>query len=539
LHPFAEISRTGILGPLDVSAVSFNPGGAGKLTIDGVEICRVASDCAGGGANAKVYDLDGNLQFGTEEAAGIPAACIKSNATAGCSGSSSHTFGFGLPRDGAKACLSAPTTNSTICGSEPSDGFPIGQGQVVVFIYGNLANTGFSIGAAGFGVDGNGTNDPNCAANQVVSADGQSQSAPPLPPPTHTPTRTITPTPTVTPTPTQTPTVTPTPDCGNGVVEVGEQCDDGNKANGDCCTSTCQLDPADTPCTPDGLVCTNDVCDNAGTCLHNPLPDRQCPKGYVLLESPSSATVTAEVAYTGQVQGGAACAQTVRLKQASLLTGDAVGTHGITVGRDAKVDGDCVTAGAAVTLKTNAVCTGTTDTSGAHSSVGYCQAAADLADTRYTGLLALTAHQSFGTTTIGADTTLDLTPFSTSPGSVVVIHYDALTVKRERTLTIQGNANTEAVIVRVNGNLRVGRYGKIVTQGIPAGPNGSPAERVLLLVGGSADFRTATKVDGTIFSQGRLTVRRDAVITGALVTNASPLRIRSSAEVYHAPWVLW
>ena len=36
-------------------------------------------------------------------------------------------------------------------------------------------------------------------------------------------------------------TNTPCPDkCGNGVVDPGEQCDDGNRVNGDICSSTCQ-----------------------------------------------------------------------------------------------------------------------------------------------------------------------------------------------------------------------------------------------------------------------------------------------------------
>src|SRR5262249_21161337 len=33
--------------------------------------------------------------------------------------------------------------------------------------------------------------------------------------------------------------------CGNGIVTAGEECDDGNTDDDDCCTSTCQLPPMD------------------------------------------------------------------------------------------------------------------------------------------------------------------------------------------------------------------------------------------------------------------------------------------------------
>src|SRR5262249_27857298 len=47
--------------------------------------------------------------------------------------------------------------------------------------------------------------------------------------------------PTPVPTPVPTPKPTAAPVCGNGVLEAGEACDDGNTANGDCCSSTCTL----------------------------------------------------------------------------------------------------------------------------------------------------------------------------------------------------------------------------------------------------------------------------------------------------------
>ena len=58
--------------------------------------------------------------------------------------------------------------------------------------------------------------------------------------------------------------------CGNGQLDPGEECDDGNDYDGDCCSSTCQLKPSGTTCQSDNDVCTDDVCDGAGTCLHVP-----------------------------------------------------------------------------------------------------------------------------------------------------------------------------------------------------------------------------------------------------------------------------
>lgn len=93
--------------------------------------------------------------------------------------------------------------------------------------------------------------------------------------------------------------------CGNGTIEPSENCDDGNTSDGDCCSSTCQLEsgttvcrpatgdcdvaetctgasascPADgfvaagTSCAADGDACTSDACNGSGACTHAFLPD--------------------------------------------------------------------------------------------------------------------------------------------------------------------------------------------------------------------------------------------------------------------------
>lgn len=60
---------------------------------------------------------------------------------------------------------------------------------------------------------------------------------------------------------------TPGAFCGDDVLDPGEDCDDGNEDNGDCCSSSCTFDPATTPC-DDATVCNGmEECDGAGSCL--------------------------------------------------------------------------------------------------------------------------------------------------------------------------------------------------------------------------------------------------------------------------------
>ena len=67
--------------------------------------------------------------------------------------------------------------------------------------------------------------------------------------------------------------------CGNGTIEAAERCDDGNAANGDCCSDVCRLDTRLTPCQSDGNPCTLDTCDDLGTCMHRPLTFQPCNDG--------------------------------------------------------------------------------------------------------------------------------------------------------------------------------------------------------------------------------------------------------------------
>ncbi|MDG2308441.1 MAG: hypothetical protein P8R42_28005 [Candidatus Binatia bacterium] len=63
--------------------------------------------------------------------------------------------------------------------------------------------------------------------------------------------------------------------CGNGVVEAGEECDDGNTLDGDCCSAACGRESNDSSC-QDGDVCTvGDSC-KAGVCESGPVQPEAC-----------------------------------------------------------------------------------------------------------------------------------------------------------------------------------------------------------------------------------------------------------------------
>jgi uncharacterized delta-60 repeat protein len=62
-------------------------------------------------------------------------------------------------------------------------------------------------------------------------------------------------------------------DCGNRLVDPGEQCDDGNTADGDCCSASCQIEPDGASCT-DGAYCNGAETCRAGSCQGGTMP---CP----------------------------------------------------------------------------------------------------------------------------------------------------------------------------------------------------------------------------------------------------------------------
>jgi cysteine-rich repeat protein len=66
--------------------------------------------------------------------------------------------------------------------------------------------------------------------------------------------------------------------CGDGILDAGEQCDDGNTLPNDCCSPTCQIEPASTICRASTGPCdVQETCNGSAICP----PDAFQPAGSV------------------------------------------------------------------------------------------------------------------------------------------------------------------------------------------------------------------------------------------------------------------
>ena len=83
--------------------------------------------------------------------------------------------------------------------------------------------------------------------------------------------------------------------CGNGVLDLGEQCDDGNLVAGDCCSPICEFEAGGSPCTPNPCI-SGSTCDGAGACVGGAPNTLPCNDG--------NACTTADTCAGGVCVGG-------------------------------------------------------------------------------------------------------------------------------------------------------------------------------------------------------------------------------------------
>jgi hypothetical protein len=201
--PYVSAMRTFVLTPTDaVGLATFDGSGSGHLTLgsgpDALNVCSTFDDCMGHGIFETLVPLSSNE-------GNVPPACIAGTIDSECDNTLQRAaFAFGISSTGQPPnCndTAQVTVDSTLCATEPLDGFTLGTGQAVVFIYGIPPTTAFDVGVAGFSITTDAVNPFGCPANTIVGATASSVGPPPFPIPTFTPT--ITPTATVTVTPTR------------------------------------------------------------------------------------------------------------------------------------------------------------------------------------------------------------------------------------------------------------------------------------------------------------------------------------------------
>jgi len=215
LYDYTLVRRTSIIVPPN-STISFDGSFGGRVTFGTVGnasarlVCGAAFDCVGQiGVQETLHPLDYALDT-------VPPACIANDIDPDCSTDPVTAYAFGVAASGSPPVCTNPdatvTVNSTICAAEPTDGFTIGAGQAIVFVYNHtLGMSGFTVDAGGFGISTDDVNNPNCMNDSnpvVVSSSGRTDSQPAPPFPTNTPTSTPTNTATATNTATNTATTT-------------------------------------------------------------------------------------------------------------------------------------------------------------------------------------------------------------------------------------------------------------------------------------------------------------------------------------------
>jgi hypothetical protein len=159
--------RTGVVLPAD-STLAFDAAGSGRLVLGSGtvrEVCREASRCAPD-SEPLTASAAGDRQ--------VPAACA--GIVDDCDRSADHTvLAFGRPSENGLCADRLTELDAIVCDPPPSEGFPLLPGQAVVFVYEidpeeDLDSLSFDAGLAGFGVDLDGSNLPDCPIGTVVEA---------------------------------------------------------------------------------------------------------------------------------------------------------------------------------------------------------------------------------------------------------------------------------------------------------------------------------------------------------------------------------
>ncbi len=346
-----------------------------------------------------------------------------------------------------------------------------------------------------------------------------------------TPSRTSTSTYTPTPTATPSTTATNTPNlCGNGNPDPGEQCDDANVLNGDCCSATCTFEPAGQAC-DDGLTCTvGETCDGKGVCR-----SERSAGLYALLDwrpAHENATMGRRGVVNGQVctgmlrMGGGS-----RINNGDLASQVTVGTA-ISFGKLTTVAGSVVTAGGDIIHRELVAAGGdiVPDPIGMRPELVDCALASTQASDKYSALIALPPNFTFPSLTVKTRGDARIPPSGDLGTGDVVVRVDEINIHGSATLTLVGSPATTSVAVRIPGKLKVGSRAAIKLEHLVPG-------QVIFVVDGTVVVGGTATLPGTVLGTGRMAARRRAKVEGAFF-GPGP-KVAGSAVVNRQPWVGW
>ncbi len=324
-----------------------------------------------------------------------------------------------------------------------------------------------------------------------------------------------------------------------------DSCDDAGQCvgSGDPCPgtacNTCQeagpscFDPAGAQCNDDDSGTVRDACNGAGVCAGQAVTGN-----YALLRwpPPLSGELGTVLGWAARIEGDV-CSDVLRARRSSQINGDAIvpkmnGTA-MAFSLANQVTHNLITAGGKILGRSHVTVGGRIDTVGTAPELGECTAGASRASARRDLFAQLPVSSGFAVGTIVVQPRgVRRIPSSGMLGAGrTVIDTNAIRLARSARVRLVGGPDTDQVIVRVKGSMKLFINSAIELEGLAP-------EKVLFLVDGPATLLRSARVGGTVFATGRLFCGWSTSIDGALLSDRRISVLRSSVVNLH-PFAGW
>ncbi len=205
----------------------------------------------------------------------------------------------------------------------------------------------------------------------------------------------------------------------------------------------------------------------------------------------NAAKVTSPLCF---INGEVGAGHNIVLGNNGLYSGDAISFSTITLNNYAKVQGQCVTSGGAVTLKIGASCGGGTDTSGSNGLLDVLDSAAW--DGGYFACDVASGTPTLSAPAINIAAGKQFTVTDTVTGGLNFIDVPSMAIGNSATLFLSGTGTAgETLVLRVDGSTSIGYGAKIVLTG-----GLTPFNVVIATQGGISFWGNSSTVNGTVLN---------------------------------------